>query len=78
MSKKKAAAAAAAASDTSAGSTKKEKKGYRRLVQNECSKFFQRKVLAVADDSGVAFYAIFQYWPFYGLLAAFKKIISQD
>ena len=33
---------------------------------------FQRKVLAVADDSGVAFYAIFQYWPFYGLLAAFK------
>ena len=73
MSKeKKAAAAAAAASDTSAGSTKKEKKGIAGWFKNECSKFSRGKFLLLLMIPGVAFYAIFQYWPFYGLLAAFK------
>ena len=72
MSKeKKAAAAAAAASDTSAGSTKKEKKGIAGWFKNECSKFSRGKFLLLLMIPGVAFYAIFQYWPFYGLLAAF-------
>ena len=73
MSKeKKAAAAAAAASDTSAGSTKKEKKGIAGWFKNECSKFSRGKFLLLLMIPCVAFYAIFQYWPFYGLLAAFK------
>lgn len=36
------------------------------------SKFSRGKFLLLLMIPGVAFYAIFQYWPFYGLLAAFK------
>lgn len=67
MSNQKKAASAAAAP-----SGKKESKGIVGYFKNECSKFAKGKFLLILMIPGIVFYALFQYLPFYGLLAAFK------
>lgn len=52
--------------------TKKESKGIVGYFKNEFSKFSRGKFLLVLMIPGVVFFLLFHYWPFYGLLAAFK------
>ena len=65
MSKKEKAAAA-----TAADSTKSE--GIAGYFKRECSKFARGKFLLILMIPGIIYFALFHYWPFYGLLAAFK------
>lgn len=71
MSKKKNAVSSAATAVNSSQQVTKQKddKGW---FKRECSKFERGKFLLLLMIPGVLFYAIFLYWPFYGLLAAFK------
>lgn len=64
---KKAASAANAASGG-----KKESKGIVGYFKRECAKFTKGKFLLLLMIPGVVYFALFHYWPFYGLLAAFK------
>lgn len=50
-----------------------EKKGFMAWFKNETSKYEKGKFLLLLMIPGVLFYATFLYWPFYGILAAFKK-----
>ncbi len=52
--------------------TKKESRGIIGYFKNEFSKFSRGKFLMVLMIPGVVFFLLFHYWPFYGLLAAFK------
>ena len=52
--------------------TKKESRGIVGYFKNEFSKFSRGKFLMVLMIPGVVFFLLFHYWPFYGLLAAFK------
>ncbi len=52
--------------------TKKESKGIVGYFKNEFSKFSRGKFLMILMIPGVVFFLLFHYWPFYGLLAAFK------
>ncbi len=52
--------------------TKKESRGIGGYFKNEFSKFSRGKFLMVLMIPGVVFFLLFHYWPFYGLLAAFK------
>lgn len=68
MSKKENAASAASA----ASSGKKESKGILGYFKREFAKFGKGKFLFLLMIPGIVYFAIFHYWPFYGLLAAFK------
>ncbi len=68
MSKKEKAASAAVA----ANSGEKESKGVVGYFKRECSKFSKGKFLLILMIPGIVYFALFHYWPFYGLLAAFK------
>lgn len=50
----------------------KESKGIIGYFKRECGKFSKGKFLLLLMIPGVVYFAIFHYWPFYGLLAAFK------
>ncbi len=52
--------------------TKKESRGIVGYFKNEFSKFSRGKFLMILMIPGVVFFLLFHYWPFYGLLAAFK------
>lgn len=68
LSKKEKAASAAVA----ASSGKEESKGVVGYFKRELSKFSKGKFLLILMIPGIVYFALFHYWPFYGLLAAFK------
>lgn len=70
MSKKKIAATPEATAATSQKDVKQNR--FVSWFKNELSKFERGKFLLLLMIPGVLFYAVFSYWPFYGLLAAFK------
>ena len=51
---------------------KKESKGIIGYFKRECGKFSKGKFLLLLMIPGLVYFALFHYWPFYGLLAAFK------
>ncbi len=52
--------------------TKKKSRGPIGYFKNEFFKFKRGKFLFVLMIPGIVFFLLFHYWPFYGLLAAFK------